>query len=284
MIIRSLFALYLRGISTSDICSNGNFTMNDLNLTPGIFFPGSGDRQQNTTNQSQTPGSSTTTTSNTPSTNNIPFTQSSNQPQQAFPQYQAPAQGQNGSTFPVMNGGTYMTPSQIMQTPNGSMPANSCDHSWEGDKFRECITQALKSLRGILRNCHKTLGENAPECRIDEECLESLANMSGNGSKKDDLDDRRGGGSRHRSGGNGESLDDFIEFLEKRMEGSGKRRGGSCDSEVDNFNDRGRRSRRSERGNGFNDNDSETEKGRRRRSNRDSCDSAARARCEGQCS
>lgn len=60
-----------------------------------------------------------------------------------------------------------------LQPINDKKFANPCDNTDDEDMFKECIKKALKSLRSIINNCKKTLG-NVEVCCIDDKCLESL--------------------------------------------------------------------------------------------------------------
>ncbi|KAF7675376.1 hypothetical protein TCON_2708 [Astathelohania contejeani] len=60
------------------------------------------------------------------------------------------------------------------QPPGNKQFANKCDDSYEGDEFKKCVADALKNLRNLLKNCRKALGPDAPECCIDNKCLDSL--------------------------------------------------------------------------------------------------------------
>lgn len=276
---------YIRNIEAGNACTNENFTMNDLNLTPGIFFPNQKDGQQSTTTQTQNipqnPAPPAPQQQNISVPSNIPFVPNCNaqQPVAQYPQIS------NNSYYPPQNT-NYAPPSYVMQTPNGNLPANTCDNSLEREKFKECVANALKSLRAIIENCRKTLGENAPECKIDDKCLDALKSKPNVNNDRRVNDDRRS--SFPRMNDNDGSLDEFIVFLEKKMRKACKEKDKSGDDEYPRKRGRKQNKRRRNRSRDDDyDNDDydryDDKRERRIRNQYDPCDNMENSKCESQC-
>lgn len=203
-------------------------TIADVNLTPGMFFPNSNNNQASINNDNCIP------TSNQNSQGSQIVMNSSGQ------LISTPNQLVNSQTTPVGSNQNIYQPNQLYypqnngmispyttQPPNNNTFANPCDDSLERDKFKQCVATALKSLRAILENCRKTLGENAKECCLSDQCLESLQSSSSKENKERVQNERNHDGD-YRSFRNddimdnmsfkkADTLDDFINFLELKL-------------------------------------------------------------------
>jgi hypothetical protein len=70
------------------------------------------------------------------------------------------------------------------QPPNGQSFSSQCDDSMERKKLKDCLKNALSTLKNIMAKCKKVLGDDAPECCINTSCIDSLKNGSNSSNKK----------------------------------------------------------------------------------------------------
>lgn len=191
-----------------------------------------------------------------PKTNEQPNLQPITQSQVGAPQqYSQPntfqSQGNYQQTpmqFPTQtNTSMSMISPMYTQAPGNNVFTSPCDNSMETEKFKNCVQNSIKSLKGILANCRKTLGEDAPECCIDDKCLETLKKRKEKCNEElvERVIDRKG-----------DSLQEFLNFLRKEIESKesrrpksrGRRRRDYRDDDRDRYpNDRGDNYGRSER-------------------------------------
>ncbi|ELQ74687.1 hypothetical protein THOM_2374 [Trachipleistophora hominis] len=186
-----IFLLLYNFIRTDDtmICNDINTnSFSDNNLMAGMYTP----------NKEMLSCRSAGQPDKLPS--NIPFintgsTQGSYTPTSYIQVGQPVYSGTAGTTYtPQQSQYTYSPTSssyQLSSVPAAQVPLSSplninalqpindkkfvspCDNTDDEDMFKECIKKALKSLRSIINNCKKTLG-NVEICCIDDKCLESL--------------------------------------------------------------------------------------------------------------
>ncbi|KAM0678040.1 hypothetical protein BDAP_001063 [Binucleata daphniae] len=202
------FYIFLVIRTSSDCCDT---QMGDANLAPGIFFPESNNTNNNSTLPSTSyPSNGQNSTYTTPQQNNAYTTPQQNNA------YTTPQQNSQINYAQLQNP-TATQSQQVSYQNTGTANTLGCDNTLEREKFRMCVGNAIRSLAVILENCRKTLGEHAKECKINKECLESLL-----GNKEDNneryKDDERQVHNFMSKSADGDSLSEFLEFLEKRLE------------------------------------------------------------------
>lgn len=121
--------------------------------------------------------------------------QSAQPPQQ--PPYYAPPQ-QTSMVSPVYT--------QPPANRNFVGPCDDSKDSREKALYKNCIKNTLKNLRKMLENCKKMFGDDAPECCINEECLESLKSKKSKKRQADDAECKKG------------PLMDFLNYFKKEIE------------------------------------------------------------------
>lgn len=249
-------------------------TSGDHQLNPQVFFPNPGGDSGGNQNCGPSTGSGYQNYNSGQQSGTSGQTSTGYQPNQAYSQPVAygvlPQQYQSGSGGG--NGGN---------GNGGRRGPLVCDNTAEREAFKKCVSDALRSLKNILENCKRELGENAQECNLSDDCLAKLTgkdkgncngggNSSGNrnnsyGECSDDDDDsyssrrprKRNRRSRNNdSYGSTDSLEEFIKYLESRL----------CEKDGDNggrkSSSRRKKSRRS-----YRDEDSiDDTRSRRRRS------------------
>ncbi|KAM0676195.1 hypothetical protein GVAV_000158 [Gurleya vavrai] len=172
-------------ISTENECTyTDDNTIGDLNLTPGLFFPNNNNTTQESNNQGNT-------------NNQYPMT---NQTYSTNPNGNSIYPNQQNT-----NSNNYLQPNNNYSNSNLNSYALTCDNSLDREKFKKCIADALRTLRNILENCRKTLGHDAKECQINQECLDELMGNNQK-SKEKDLHENK------------DTLSEFLEFLERKLE------------------------------------------------------------------
>lgn len=195
MLIHTLSLLIIPKSKATE-CSDTNFQLNDVNLTPGMFFPNNKNVQPISLQNSTVYQPFSSAAVQSQPIQNAQSSNSGNSMPYLPSQYYSP-----NNTLPNS------ISASMMQPPNGNMLANQCDNSLERDKFKQCLANALKSLRSILENCKKNLGENAKECCINDECLDSL---KGNTSEKNDA-------KKNNEFASTEFLERFLQFLQDKL-------------------------------------------------------------------
>lgn len=184
--------LFIVQIYTLQVCNNPF-----ENFAPGLYFQDNNNKSINCVTESNTQQNQTQST--TPSTNSAtqtyPHVNTSNQ-NTSQPVYQ-PVQFPNQVNTPMSNISPMYT-----QPPAGVTFTAQCDNSAETDKFKACVQNAIKSLKSIIANCKRTLGDDAPECCVDDKCLDSIKKKSSKKSESIKED----------------SLKEFLTFLKKEIE------------------------------------------------------------------
>ncbi|TBU04425.1 hypothetical protein CWI36_0113p0060 [Hamiltosporidium magnivora] len=203
-------------ITLCTVCND----INDVIMGAGIYVPDNKSCTSHTSVANSGSSGAGTYSSNTPVTyqsgagsypsSTTPVSHSSVPQYPSVPQYssmpQYPSMPQYSSLpYPMASLNTNMQPSSQFNTlsPTMTQPlckekdySSMCDNTSERDKFKKCVSDALRKLRSVIDNCKKTLGD-VSECCINEECLESLKTK-----KKEECND---------------SLGSFISFLKKKL-------------------------------------------------------------------
>lgn len=96
----------------------------------------------------------------------------------------------------------------LLQYPSISRYVNPCDNTLERKQFENCVKNALNTLNSTVRNCRRTLGNDAPECCIEEECIKSILKNNNAYDKE-----KKNG------------TEDFLKYLKREIKKLGKKSG-----------------------------------------------------------